>query len=311
MEINKQLSSIFSSFIRDLSKTFPELKNCLYRNYESEITNESINLEECPKIKEFLDKIKLNEEFIKNKDESFFQKDFELLEEISFKRLWEKNISDKTKNIIWKYLQSFSIININLNSSDKLKDILESMKESEEISKDKIKDKKTAKDLKDLKKLTENISEPEVTEDELDLENMLGGMMNSDIGKIAKEVAENMDFENILGNVDESSNPMELMSQLLNPEKMNSIFQNINQVMDTKVKNGDLKPEDLKKEAENMYGNMSSNPMFSSMMNQMNQHQNNPESKKEDQEESKKELTKEEKKQKLREKIKEKQMNRK
>lgn len=311
MEINKQLSSIFSSFIRDLSKTFPELKNCLYRNYESEITNESINLEECPKIKEFLDKIKLNEEFIKNKDESFFQKDFELLEEISFKRLWEKNISDKTKNIIWKYLQSFSIININLNSSDKLKDILESMKESEEISKDKIKDKKTAKDLKDLKKLTENISEPEVTEDELDLENMLGGMMNSDIGKIAKEVAEKMDFENILGNVDESSNPMELMSQLLNPEKMNSIFQNINQVMDTKVKNGDLKPEDLKKEAENMYGNMSSNPMFSSMMNQMNQHQNNPESKKEDQEESKKELTKEEKKQKLREKIKEKQMNRK
>jgi len=308
MEINKQLSSIFSSFIRDLSKTFPELKNCLYRNYENEITNEFINLEECPKIKEFLDKIKLNEEFIKNKDESFFQKDFELLEEISFKRLWEKNISEKTKNIIWKYLQSFSIININLNSSDELKDILESMKESDEISKDEIKDKKTAKDLKDLKKLTENISEPEVTNDELDLENMLGGMMDSDIGKIAKEVAENMDFENILGNVDENSNPMELMSQLLNPEKMNSIFQNINKVMDTKVKNGDLKPEDLKKEAENMYGNMSSNPMFSSMMNQMNQHQNNTEDKKK---EDKKELTKEEKKQKLREKIKEKQMNRK
>lgn len=311
MDINNQLSSIFSSFIRDLSKTFPEIKNCLYRNYENEITNESINLEECPKIKEFLNKVKENEEFIKNKDESFFNKDFELLEGISFKRLWEKNISDKTKGIIWKYLQSFTIININLNSSDKLKDILESMKESDEISKDKIKDKKTAKDLQDLKKLTENISEPESTGDELDLENMLGGMMDSDIGKIAKEVAETMDFKSILGNVDESSNPMELMSQLLNPEKMNSIFQNINQVMDNKVKKGDLNPEDLKTEAENMYGNMSSNPMFSSMMNQMNQHQNNPESKKKDQEESKKEITKEEKKQKLREKIKEKQMDRK
>jgi len=293
MDISEQITSIFSSFIRDLSKTFPEIKNSLYRNYESEITTEFTNIEECPKIKSFLDKVKENEEFIKNQDESFFEKDFELLEEISFKRLWGKNISDKTKMIIWKYLKSFSIININLNSSDKLKELLESMKDGDEIQKEEIKDKKTAKDLKDLKQLTENITAKEQSENENDLEDMLGGMMDTDIGKIAKEVAETMDFESMLGGIgDGNSNPMELMTQLLNPEKMGSIFQNINQIMNQKMESGDLDPESLKKEAESMYGNMAHNPMFASMMGQMN--------------EKEKELSEEEKKDKLREKIREK-----
>lgn len=296
MDINKQITNIFSSFIRDLSKTFPELKNCLYRNYESELTCEFTNIDECPKIKDFLSKIKENEKLIKNKDESFFEKDFELLEEISFKRLWEKNISDKTKNIVWKYLQSFSIININLNSSDELKDLLDSIKDNEEISKEEIKEeirnKQTARDLKDLKKLTENINNPDDTSGEGDLEDMLGNMMDSDIGKIAKEVAEKMDFESMLGNVDENSNPMEVMTQLLNPDKMGSIFQNINQIMDQKMENGDLDPETLKKEAEGMYGNMAHNPMFASMMGQMNNNE--------------KQLTEKEKKEKWREQIREK-----
>ena len=296
MDINKQITNIFSSFIRDLSKTFPEIKNSLYRNYESELTSEFTDIDECPKIKTFLDKIKENETFIKDKDESFFENDFELLEEISFKRLWEKNISDKTKNIIWKYLQSFSIININLNSSDELKDLLDSIKDTEEISKEEIKeeikDKQTAKDLQDLKKLSENINESPKNNSEGDLEDMLGGMMDSDSGKIAQEVAQTMDFDSMLGNVDENSNPMELMTQLLNPEKMGSIFQNINEIMNQKMESGDLDAESLKKEAEGMYGDMANNPMFSSMMGQMN--------------EKEKELTEEEKKDKWREKIKEK-----
>ena len=40
MEIEKQVFAIFGSFIRDLSKTYPEIKNCLYRNYEDCLLNE-------------------------------------------------------------------------------------------------------------------------------------------------------------------------------------------------------------------------------------------------------------------------------
>ena len=47
------------------------------------------------------------------------------------------------------------------------------------------------------------------------------------------------------------------------------IFQNIQQVMDQKMESGNFSQDDLKREAEGMYGTMAKNPMFSSVMNQM------------------------------------------
>ena len=43
-----------------------------------------------------------------------------LIKEISMKSIWESDISDKTKNNIWKYLQAFCVINISRNSNDKI-----------------------------------------------------------------------------------------------------------------------------------------------------------------------------------------------
>ena len=40
-DIETQLLTIFSKFIRYLSKTYPEIKNSLYRNYEECIMNDS------------------------------------------------------------------------------------------------------------------------------------------------------------------------------------------------------------------------------------------------------------------------------
>ena len=311
MEIEKQVFSIFSSFIRDLSKTFPEVKNCLYRNYESEITGEDLKLENCPKIKVFLSKIDENNKLISNEDIKFFEVE-DILEEISFQRLWEKNISDKTKGTIWKYFKTFTIININLNSSKQLQEALQSIGNDEEIKKKDIKDKKTAKKLKQLKKLTEEVKEENKDEDELDLENILGGLMDSNIGSIAKEVASSMNIEEMLGNVDQNSNPMEVMAQMMNPEKMGSIFQNINKVMEQKMESGDLSEESLKKEAQDMYGNMANNPLFGDLMGKMNEAQGaqGEQGEQEEQSSTEKELSKEEKKEKLKKKIEEKKKER-
>ena len=41
-EVESQLFTIFQNFIRDLSKTYPEIKNCLYRNYEEFLISENI-----------------------------------------------------------------------------------------------------------------------------------------------------------------------------------------------------------------------------------------------------------------------------
>lgn len=269
--VNKQLFDFFSSFIRDLSKTYPEIKSCLYRNYEDCLVVENCeNLSEFPKIEKFLSVIKEHEKMIIDKNLEFFDLEIELLEEISFKRLWEKNISNKTRENIWKYLQTFQIININLESSVKLKEAINQINNDEEVDLD----KDTAKDLNKLKKLSENVQD-NTNHDENEIDQMLGGLMNTGIGDIAKEVAQSLDIESMFKGVDENSNPMDVVSQLMNPEKMGEIFQNINSVMEKKMENGDLSEEQLKNDAMNAMGMMGENPMFKGMMEQMNK--NKPE----------------------------------
>ena len=289
--IGPKVFNLFSEFIQDLSKTFPEIKACLYRNYEKEILNNNLKIKDSPKIQEFLKKIDDNKTMIENKDETLFQNDTYFLEEISFNRLWDKNISDNTKNTIWKYFQTFVIININLKSDQDLHKALESINASKKIK------KTTAKELQTLKKLTKDIQKDSPSDisdngNENELENMVSGMMDSDIGNLAKEVASSINIEEMFGNVNENSNPMEIFASIMQPDKMNNIFQNINSIVESKVHKGELDKDSLKDQAENMFGTMSKNPMFNSMMGQMDPHGNPSE-----------ELSKEEKKKKLKEKL--------
>ena len=46
--------------------------------------------------------------------------------------------------------------------------------------------------------------------------------MDTGIGEIAKEVAKNINVEDIFGNINENSNPMDLMTKMMDPEKMPS-----------------------------------------------------------------------------------------
>lgn len=263
-EVETQLFGIFNDFIRDLSKTFPEIKSCLYRNYEGCLTDvDDKKLCDLPKLNRFLELIGDYEKMITDKNLEFFDLEVEFLEEISFKLLWTKNISNKTRESIWKYLQTFQLININLRSSQQLKDALSQIGTDTEMEVDRT----TAKDLKKMKKLSDSVKEKATGESELD--DMLGGLMGGGIGDIAKEVAKNMDIENMFGNIDENSNPMEIMAQMMNPEKMGSIFNNINSVMEQKMESGELNQDSLKSEAEGMMGKMGENPMFKNMMRTM------------------------------------------
>ena len=302
MEVEKNLFSIFSNFIRDLSKTYPEIKSCLYRNYEDCLINENKSLSEFPKLINFLELIDEYEKYIMDKNLEFFDLEVELLENISFKNLWEKNISNKTRETIWKYLQTFQIININLKSNEQLKEALNKIGKDTTMEVD----KKTVKDLKKLKKLSDDIKK-EKGEDELDeLDEMFDGLMDTGIGEIAKEVAKNINVEDIFGNINENSNPMDLMTKMMDPEKMGAIFNNINTVMEKKVEKGEVTKDSLKGEAEGMMNKMSDNPLFSGMMNKMkDEGDTNEETKSEE-----KELSREEKQKKLREKINEKKNNR-
>ena len=266
--MSDQVFSLFASFIQDLSKTYPEIKNCLYRNYETCVVDtEGKQLADCPKLEAFLEVVHANEQMISKRDVEFFKVE-NILEEISFENLWSKNISEKTRATIWKYFQTFSILTVNLKSSDELQQALRSLQAGEEIQ---VKDKAVASELRKIKRLAEGVQEslPSGAEAEADLEGMLGGMMDSNIGQIAKEVAETMDMESMFGGISGDTNPMDVMSQMMNPDKMGKVFQNIGDIMNKKMESGEFNKEDLKKEAEGMYGTMAQNPMFSGMMSGM------------------------------------------
>ena len=120
MIINKmsdKLCKLFKSFIDDIIKVFPEYEKRL-KDYYCEIYNSEEK--EYLRVKSFLKNINEISEKIVDKDITLFEDDPIILQNVSFKLMWNSNISDETKNTIWKYLQTFCIINIKSESFNKI-----------------------------------------------------------------------------------------------------------------------------------------------------------------------------------------------
>ena len=92
---------IINNFVNDIEISFPEFEIKSISPY-NDLTDESnIN-----SIEEYCKKVYPEKFFdILYQNEKIFNEDIELLEHINFKVIWESNISDDTKKVIWKYLQ--------------------------------------------------------------------------------------------------------------------------------------------------------------------------------------------------------------
>ena len=112
MDVNNQCLSVFKSFINDIIKVFPEYKIKLEDVYDS-----ILKLDTC---------------II---DDNMFDDDPLILTDISFKNIWTTNISYKTKESIWKYLQTFCLISMNYHSNKDLQNALADLSENKEIVK--------------------------------------------------------------------------------------------------------------------------------------------------------------------------------
>lgn len=273
MDINTQCLSVFKSFIADIKKVFPEYEKTIQDTYGSLIELESCKIEDQELLKEFLERVhKLNKK-ITNKDESLFTEDSLILTDISSKEMWEQKISYKTKETIWKYLQTFCLLSLNHQSNKDLQDALSDLNQEKKVD---IKDKKVASDVKKIKKMAENIQEPIAEDinntpepDENPFSAMEQMMETSEIGKIAKEVSESLDIESMLGG-DDIQDPMMLMQKLMSGDAMGKIMGTIHNVVNDKVESGQLNQDTMKNEAQGMYQNMGNNPLFQAM-NQMGQ----------------------------------------
>lgn len=265
MECGNQCLSVFKNFIQDIIKVFPEYQVKLEDVYMEVLLLESCQLDQQELLLEFLDRVhKLNKK-ITNKDESVFDEDPMILTDISFKHMWSTNISDKTKEAIWKYLQTFCLLAINYKSSQDLQSALSDLSDNKEVD---IKDKNVASDVKKIKKMTENMQEPlpepsPEPEGSNPLENMEQMMLQSDIGKIAQEVSQSLDIESMLDS--DSDNPMEVFQKLMSGDGLGKIMNTIHTTVSQKVDTGEIDQEAMVQQAQSMYQSMGQNPMFQAL----------------------------------------------
>lgn len=266
MDLNEKILSVFKKLINDIMDVYPEQKGTIYEKYESVMNMETLNLEECELLKNFMDNINKYSSKITNKDVDVISDD--LIDGIPLKKIWDSDISDSAKDEIWKYLQTFCIISINLNSSKELQELL-----SGETGTIDPENRKDLKDLKRIKKLKESIDSINTNKnsDVPDMNGMNDIFSNTGIGQLAKEIAEGLNFEEMLGqnnDLDEGEQNMEdVMQNIMNPANFMNLFQNINSKVQEKIQSGDIDENMLTGEAQNLYGNFQNNPMFQSMMN--------------------------------------------
>jgi hypothetical protein len=207
----------------------------------------------------------------------------EFLPGIVFKHLWSCDISDNTRETIWKYLQLilFSVIG-SVQNSDEFGD---TAKLFEAINEDELK-KKLEETLENMQGMFDasgnddfvcldesgngvNMNMNMPTADEL--HQHINGMMGGKLGKLAMELAEetanelNLDMEN-------NANAKDVFQQLFkNPGKLMKMVKNIGEKIDTKIKSGEIKESELISEGMDLLNKMKSMPGMGNMQQMFSQ----------------------------------------
>jgi hypothetical protein len=249
MDVNEKTLKIFKGFINDLIKVFPEHKDSLETNYNDVLNLDELIIDDNELIKEFLNNIDELSDDISNKNVDIFTDELFIVKDISMKSIWDSGISDRTKNSIWNYLQSFCLINITINSNDKINEVLKSIESNE-----KVKDKKTLKDMKKIKKINDNLNNDSNGGEKSGMGDINNVLENTTIGNLAKEITEDLNLDNM----DQAD-----MGNFFKPDNMMNIFQKINSTLSEKIGNNEIDGNDLLGEASNL---MNGNDMMSNMM---------------------------------------------
>ena len=285
LQVPEEFIKVIRDFVGDLKVTFPEYNSFIQKwwkgkehfDYIEEEEDRRLAIEKSEKksgkiIFEFCHK-KIPPRFfdILYQNEDIFKEDSDLdtefLPQIHFKNLWQCDISDKTRETIWKYLQliTFSIVGT-LENKEAFGD---TAKLFEAINEDEFKGKleETLSQMKDLfdgsgnfgEGLREGLSSDDIP-DPNKLQEHITGMLDGKLGQLAREIAEetaadlNMDFEN-------TTDMKDVFQKLVkNPTKLMGLVKTVGDKLDKKMKSGEIKESELMKEATDIMNKMKNMP---------------------------------------------------
>jgi len=280
---------IINDFINDILITFPEYSGIISRwwNRQTEnIGDEDIKKKEtlfvfrhCVKVfpERFFDILYKNVDIFSEESEI----STEFLPGIVFKQLWNLDISDSTKETIWKYLQLilFSVIGTVHNSSD----LGDTAKLFEAIDEEELK-KKLEETLEGMQNLFDASDSPlkgiDPSFNSINMENIpnaqqlhehINSMMEGKLGKLALELAEET-AKDLNLEMDSSGDAKDVFQKLFkNPGKMMNMVKNIGNKIDEKIKSGEIKESELMEEGMELLNKMKNMPGMGDMQKMFSQ----------------------------------------
>jgi hypothetical protein len=281
-EIPSEFRNLMNDFMGDILTSFPEYASTIesYSVLDDDTTLRYL-FNHCKEVypARFFDILYNNEDVFGDKDANT-----EFLPNIDFSKLWKENLTEKTRNIIWKYLQLvlFCVIqNVkdasHFGNSEKL---------FEAIDEDEFK-KKIEESMDDIGKFfDENNSmfkgENDASSNDFNIPDSgkihdhINGLLKGKLGRLASEIAEETATEmqvDLCGNDDVN----DVFSKLFkNPTKLMKMVKSIGTKIDDKIKSGQINESELMKEAselmqqmKNMPGMKNMDKIFKSMNMQM------------------------------------------
>jgi len=283
----EEFYKIINDFTSDILITFPEYTGIIARwwnrpseNIEETRTKETLFIfRHCVKVfpERFFDILYKNSEiFIEDSEIST-----EFLPGIVFKQLWNLNISDNTKDTIWKYLQLilFAVIGSVHNSSD----LGDTAKLFEAINEEELK-KKLEETLEGMQNLFDGTGSPlngmDASLNGINMENMpnaeqlhehINSMMGGKLGKLALELAEET-AKDLNLDMDNTGDAKDVFQKLFkNPGKMMNMVKNIGSKIDEKIKSGEIKESELMEEGMELLNKMKNMPGMGDMQKMFSQ----------------------------------------
>ena len=292
-KIPEEFPKIIKDFVCDIKTTFPEFKDLIEKwwkddsffNYIEDVEerNKACVEAEQKTIKflfdfcqkkfpsRFFEILYQNEDMFK--DDSTL--DTEFLPHIHFKTLWKLDISQKTRETIWKYLQL--ILFCIIGTIENREAFGDTAKLFEAINADDFKDKlqETLSQMQDLfnmsglkeenngdeecPELTPNINMDNLPKAE-DINSHISGLLDGKLGQLAKEIAEETAAELNL-DLEGATDMKDVFNKLIkNPSKLMSLVKDVGGKLDARIKSGEIKESELMEEASELMNKMKNMP---------------------------------------------------
>ena len=262
-----------SSFLHELTSTFPEFKETIETNYSDIInlheTKESNNSDRY--VKAYMTQVKSLHSQIAKKDDTIFKglNEVHLLNGIDFRDIWSNDINENSRENIWKYLQTLIVIGKKVVGDDEeIGDLLSKFTTGADDLENKSDEMLDM--LKNMSTMTQDPNDNTEETSESDMKNLFEGGIISDI---AKELTGELNLENL--DIGEPNNMNEAFSNLMSGGNSNffNIVQKVGEKIQNKVQSGQVNQGDLMKEAQKMMGGLKNPEKMANVMKAKHQQQ--------------------------------------